>query len=151
MPASGGIRSPLKEALIALFSKGLFLPPPHASPQVWEEGQTFAEPQSCGAQGGAQPPPPRLRPPVLSVLWEPLNCHLPQLPWLFRCPWISFTEESKEITQPCTDTTFAKEKTLAGPALLSMQMHANAQGPGPGLLQPDCVKWGVGVEEWGRF
>lgn len=43
---------------------------------------------------------------------------------------MSFTEES-EVSQPCTD---AIEKALAAPALLSMQMYSNEQGP----WQPEC-------------
>lgn len=91
---------------VALLSKGLLLlppppAPPHASPQVWEEGQTLAETQSCGAQGGTQPPAPGLRPravcPLGTVKLPPPLARLVSLDILHRGERKSSSPELKPL------------------------------------------------------
>lgn len=89
---------------MALSSKGLFLPCPHLPTDLGRKTNTLGAPELRG-QGRSTGTTAEAEAAVICS-WGLLNCHLSWLGW---CPWMSFTEES-EITQPCTDATFARKR-----------------------------------------
>lgn len=54
--------------------------------------------------------------------------HLAGLFWLGHCPW-GILHRGERSAQPCTDSAFSR-KGVIWTCLLSMQMCANAEGPG---------------------
>jgi len=133
-PALGGTGSPVRGPPLLITrhcslkaSSCLHSLPP---PQVWEEGQTFAE-QSCGAQGGAQPPPPGLRPhvvcPLGTVKLPPPSASLVSLNVLHRAAWRS--------PSPAL-TPLLPQKGLSWSCCAVYANECKFLGPRP--LQPDC-------------